>query len=105
VDPRRLLGSWPVYRQLTGADRSGRGAAAKSRVTENLRVRTEDAGPAMCTYTAVLLADTATPAWHEARHDLPVLFAGSAPAGGAGAAPLCVPVAETAPVRRHQLAG
>lgn len=23
------------------------------------------AGPAMCTYTAVLLADTATPSWHE----------------------------------------
>lgn len=62
-------------------------------------------GPAMCTYTAVLLADTATPAWHEARHDLPMLFAGSALASGAGAAMLAAPTAETAPARRIGLAG
>jgi formate-dependent nitrite reductase membrane component NrfD len=34
-------------------------------------------GPAMCTYTAVLLSDTAVPAWHEAYPELPYLFAGS----------------------------
>jgi polysulfide reductase-like protein len=62
-------------------------------------------GPAMCTYTAVLLSDTATPAWHEARHDLPVLFAGSALASGAGAALLSTPPAEAAPARRIGLAG
>ncbi|HEY7592436.1 MAG TPA: NrfD/PsrC family molybdoenzyme membrane anchor subunit [Actinophytocola sp.] len=61
-------------------------------------------GPAMCTYTAVLLADTATPAWHEARLELPVLFAGSALASGAGAAMLAAP-AESAPARRAGLAG
>ena len=53
---RRLLTSWPVYRQLTGEDRSGRGAAAKSRATENLRARTEDADAvvrSVCPYCAV----------------------------------------------------
>ena len=33
-------------------------------------------GPALATYTAVLLADTAVPAWHEARRELPFVFAG-----------------------------
>jgi formate-dependent nitrite reductase membrane component NrfD len=62
-------------------------------------------GPAMCTYTAVLLADTATPSWHEARHLLPILFAGSAVTSGAGAALVLIPAAETGPVVRAGLAG
>ena len=62
-------------------------------------------GPAMCTYTAVLLSDTANPAWHEGRHDLPVLFAGSALASGAGAALLTTPPAQAGPARRIGLAG
>ncbi|MGH3328908.1 MAG: NrfD/PsrC family molybdoenzyme membrane anchor subunit, partial [Streptomycetales bacterium] len=32
-------------------------------------------GPAMATYTAVLLADTAVPAWHEAYRELPFVSA------------------------------
>jgi hypothetical protein len=48
-------------------------------------------GPAMCTYTAVLLADTATPAWHEGYRELPILFAGSALTSGAGAALVAAP--------------
>jgi hypothetical protein len=43
-------------------------------------------GPAVATYTAVLIADTAVPAWHDGWRELPPLFAGSAlmAAGGAG---------------------
>jgi formate-dependent nitrite reductase membrane component NrfD len=41
-------------------------------------------GPAVSTYTAVLLADTAVPAWHEAYRELPFVFAGSALASGGG---------------------
>jgi hypothetical protein len=62
-------------------------------------------GPAMCTYTAVLLADTATPAWHEGYRELPILFAGSALASGAGAALIAVPVSETDPAVRVGLIG
>ena len=40
--------------------------------------------PVMATYTAVLVADTAIPAWHDARHELPFVFAGGA-AASAGA--------------------
>jgi hypothetical protein len=42
-------------------------------------------GPGMCTYTSVLLADTAIPGWHDAYPELPFVFAGSAMASGAGA--------------------
>ena len=38
----------------------------------------------MTTYTAVLLADTAVPAWHDAHRELPFVFAGSALAAGGG---------------------
>jgi hypothetical protein len=41
-------------------------------------------GPALSTYTGVLVADTAIPAWHEARRELPWVFAaGSAMSAGA----------------------
>jgi formate dehydrogenase major subunit len=48
--------SWPVYRQLTGRDRLGRGAAAESRRTAGLTPRTADADRVVgtvCPYCAV----------------------------------------------------
>jgi formate dehydrogenase major subunit len=56
---RRLRGgleSWPVYRQLTGADRLGRGAAAQSRRSRELRPRIAEADTlarSVCPYCAV----------------------------------------------------
>ncbi|MGW2073016.1 formate dehydrogenase [Streptomyces sp. NPDC001953] len=47
---------WPVYRQLKGEDRLGRGSAAKSRHTERLRPRTDTADhvtQSICPYCAV----------------------------------------------------
>jgi hypothetical protein len=62
-------------------------------------------GPGMCTYTAVLLADTAVPAWHEAHPELPVIFAGSAMASAAGAALLGTAPGSAGPARRMGLLG
>jgi formate-dependent nitrite reductase membrane component NrfD len=56
--------------------------------------------PALCTYTAVLLADTAVPVWHEARRELPFVFAGSAAASAGAAATLFTPAADAAAARR-----
>ncbi|HEX7300053.1 MAG TPA: NrfD/PsrC family molybdoenzyme membrane anchor subunit [Solirubrobacteraceae bacterium] len=59
-------------------------------------------GPALSTYTGVLVADTAVPAWHEARHELPWVFAaGSAMSAGAAVAL----TGGGAPARRLALAG
>ncbi len=61
--------------------------------------------PALGTYTAVLLADTAVPSWHEAYPHLPLVFAGSALASGAGVGLLAVPPAQAGPARRMAMAG
>jgi formate dehydrogenase major subunit len=48
--------SWPVLRQLTGADRLGRGEAARSTATDGLRARTAQADrvvDSVCPYCAV----------------------------------------------------
>ena len=61
--------------------------------------------PALATYTGVLLADTAVPSWHEAYPELPVIFAGSALASGAGVGLLAAPTAQAGPARRFAVAG
>jgi formate-dependent nitrite reductase membrane component NrfD len=61
--------------------------------------------PAVASYTAVLLADTATPAWHEAYRELPLVFVGSAAAAAGGLSMMAVPVDEAGPARRMALAG
>jgi formate dehydrogenase major subunit len=53
---RTWIGSWPVYRQLTGQDRLGLGAAAKSARTAGLQPRTATADKvvrSVCPYCAV----------------------------------------------------
>ncbi|GGO61979.1 NrfD/PsrC family molybdoenzyme membrane anchor subunit [Nonomuraea cavernae] len=62
-------------------------------------------GPLTATYTAVLVADTAVPAWHEAYRELPFLFAGSALASAGAVGLLAAPHAEAAPARLVAVAG
>ena len=56
--------------------------------------------PAVASYTAVLLSQTAVPAWHEAHTYLPFIFTGSAAAGG-----LCEIAASRIMERRLGLVG
>jgi formate-dependent nitrite reductase membrane component NrfD len=62
-------------------------------------------GPAVASYTAALIADTAVPAWHEGHRELPFLFVSSAASAGAGFGLLAAPLAENAPARRLALLG
>jgi hypothetical protein len=62
-------------------------------------------GGPMTTYTAVLLANTATPSWHEPHDELPFLFAGSALAAGGGVTMALTPVAEAGPSRKVAVVG
>ena len=61
--------------------------------------------PFLATYTGVLVADTAVPAWHEARRELPFVFAGSAAASAGAAVALASPADVAGPARRLALAG
>ncbi|KGI66895.1 dehydrogenase [Mycobacterium rufum] len=56
MDIRRLLESWPVYRQLTGDDKLGRGKAAQSHRSLTLTPRTAGAdhvAHSVCPFCAV----------------------------------------------------
>jgi formate-dependent nitrite reductase membrane component NrfD len=63
-------------------------------------------GLPLCTYTGVLVANTAVPIWQETRRTLPVLFAASGTAGAASLLELWPPGGEgDRIVRRYALAG
>jgi formate-dependent nitrite reductase membrane component NrfD len=62
-------------------------------------------GPAVASYTAVLISDTATPAWHEGRREMPFVFAGSAAAAAGGLGLLTTATAEAGPAARAGIVG
>lgn len=61
--------------------------------------------PPVAAYTAVLLADTATPAWHDSYRELPFVFCGSAAAASGGLGMIGAPVAEAGPARAFAVGG
>lgn len=61
--------------------------------------------PPVAAYTAVLLSDTATPAWHSAYEELPFVFCGSAAAASGGLGMIGAPVAEAGPARAFAAGG
>ncbi len=81
-----VLGIFPRLRRLSGA------------VSALL-------GPALSTYTAVLVSDTSVPVWHEARRELPLVFAASSAASAGAAATILTPVADAGPARRLAVGG
>ena len=57
-------------------------------------------GPALATYTAALISNTAVPAWHDGHREMPFVFASSATAAACGLGLLAAPAHETEPARR-----
>jgi len=76
-----------------------RAAALPARPTAAL------AGLPLSTYTGALIAQTAVPVWHEARRELPALFAAGAAASAGALATALTPVEHAAPARRLALVG
>ncbi|MGW8376605.1 NrfD/PsrC family molybdoenzyme membrane anchor subunit [Streptomyces sp. ODS28] len=101
------VGSWllAAYGPLAGAaalsDVTGRLPRAGTAATTGAALL----GPGVAAYTAVLAADTAVPAWHDARRELPFVFTGSAAAAASGMALLAAPVRENAPARAAAVFG
>jgi len=62
-------------------------------------------GPAVASYTAVLISDTAAPAWHDAYQEMPFIFVGSAATAAGGLGLLTAPVREAGPAARAALLG
>jgi DMSO reductase anchor subunit len=62
-------------------------------------------GPAVASYTAALISNTAVPAWHDGFREMPFVFTGSAATAAGGLGLLAAPLAETAPARNAALFG
>lgn len=62
-------------------------------------------GPAVASYTAALIADTAVPAWHDGHRQLPFVFVGSAAMAAGGLGMVAAPLGDAAPARRAVLLG
>jgi len=101
------LGSWllTAYGPVAGASAAsaltgkfpgaGRAAATAAGVM----------GPAVATYTAALICNTAVPAWHDAHREMPYLFAGSAAAAAGGIGLLTLEPDRAVPAARLAVAG
>ncbi len=57
-------------------------------------------GLPLSTYTAVLVANTAVPVWHESRHELPIVFGAGAAASAGALATLLTAAPDSGPARR-----
>lgn len=74
-------------------------------VSETARAVSAVSGAPLAVYTGTLISDTAIPAWHEARRELPFLFGSSAAASAGAAAAIAVPPGEAGPARRLAVGG
>jgi hypothetical protein len=88
------------------------GAAAVSEVTGILPAAGTAAtlgagllGPAVATYTAALICDTAVPAWHAGFREMPYVFAGSAASAAGGLGLLATAPGAADPARRLAVLG
>ncbi|QJS14725.1 polysulfide reductase NrfD [Streptomyces argyrophyllae] len=101
------VGSWilsgyaPLALAAAATEVAGRYRLVGSAATAGAAVL----GPAVATYTAVLLSDTAVPSWHEGYRQLPFVFAGSAATAAAGLALVAAPPAQAGPARRMAALG
>jgi hypothetical protein len=75
------------------------------RVSDVARTASAVSGAPLAVYTGTLIADTAIPVWHEARHELPFLFGASAAASAGAASAVAVPPSEAGPARRLAVGG
>lgn len=101
------VGSWILapFGTLAGATAAAEVLGITPRLARASGLAAGALGPALTTYTAVLVADTAVPAWHDAFRELPFVFAGSALAAGGGAGLLAGTGREVAPARIVAVAG
>ena len=101
------LGTWilSAFGTSTGAAVAGDLLGVFPKLTRSAEAVSALLGPPLSTYTAVLLSDTSVPVWHEARKELPFVFAASSVASAGAAAAMLTPTVEAGPARRLAVGG
>ena len=101
------VGSWLIS-AFGGASAAAAACAVTGRLPKAGAAATACAalvGPAICTYTAALICDTAVPAWHDAHREMPYLFAGSAASAAGGLGMMAVPAEDAGQAIRFAVLG
>ena len=101
------VGSWLIS-AFGGASAAAAACAVTGRLPKVGAAATAGAalvGPAICTYTAALICDTAVPAWHDAHREMPYLFAGSAASAAGGLGMMAVPAEDARQAIRFAVLG
>jgi formate-dependent nitrite reductase membrane component NrfD len=101
------VGSWLIS-AFGGASAAAAACAVTGRLPKVGAAATAGAalvGPAICTYTAALICDTAVPAWHDAHREMPYLFAGSAASAAGGLGMMVVPLEDAGQAIRFAVLG
>lgn len=101
------VGSWLLagYTPLTAVAAAAEMTGRFRRLGDATTAVSAALAPAVATYTAVLAADTAVPAWHEGYRELPFVFGGSGLSAAGGLGLLAGPLAESGPARRMSTIG
>ncbi|MCE0767117.1 polysulfide reductase NrfD [Pseudonocardia kujensis] len=101
------VGSWLLagYVPLAGAAAATAVTGRLPRIGAAATAGAATLGPAVASYTAALITDTAVPAWHDGYPEMPFVFVGSGATAAGGLGLLAAPVAETGPARAMALAG
>lgn len=100
------IGSWTLvaFSAAIGAS-TGTELLGWKRTSVLLEMVAAGFGPLLATYTAVLIADTATPVWHEAYSTLPFIFIASGIAGAGAVGSAFGSPAESASAKRMMIGG
>ncbi|PPJ13968.1 polysulfide reductase [Nocardia nova] len=101
------VGSWilATYGPLAGVAAATEIAGWFPRVGRAATVGAGVVGPAVASYTAALMSDTAVPTWHDGYREMPFVFVGSAATAAGGLAVLASPAHEAGPARRALILG
>ena len=100
------VGSWVLAGYVPAAIASNLpGAGMWRRVSIPATCVAAALGPVVASYTAVLIGDTAIPAWHDAADQLPTAFVSSAAMAAGGASLALAPVSQLTPARRFGVVG
>lgn len=95
------VGSWLLsgYVPLAGAAAASALSGRASRLGAMATAGAATLGPAVASYTAVLVSDTAVPTWHDSYPELPFVFVGSGAAAAGGLGLLAAPPTQNGPAR------
>ncbi|MBW0089440.1 polysulfide reductase NrfD [Pseudonocardia sp. KRD-184] len=101
------VGSWLLagYVPLAGVAAASELTGRLPRVGSAATAGAAALGPAVASYTAALISDTAVPAWHDGHREMPYVFVGSAATAAGGVGLLGAPLREQGPARVLALLG